>query len=86
MAAMISEAVPPAEQGRALGTNQSLQVGAEGTSGLLGGGLAAIATWLPLPVMGAFALLGSSVLRGGAARSAEDARASRGAERSESRP
>jgi DHA1 family tetracycline resistance protein-like MFS transporter len=62
MATIVSDAVGPAEQGRALGTNQSLQVGAEGLSGLAGGGLAAISTALPLPVMGALALLGSALL------------------------
>jgi MFS family permease len=62
MAALVSDAVGPAEQGRALGTNQSLQTGAEGVSGLAGGGLAAISTALPLPVMGALALLGSALL------------------------
>jgi hypothetical protein len=39
MAAIVSDAVGPAEQGHALGTNQSLQVGAEGLSGLAGGDL-----------------------------------------------
>ena len=52
-AAMISAAVGPAGQGSALGSNQSLQVGAEGVSGLAGGGLAAISTALPLPAVGA---------------------------------
>jgi MFS family permease len=70
MAAIVSDAVGPAEQGRALGTNQSLQVGAEGLSGLAGGGLAAISTALPLPVMGALALLGSGLLARPAAREA----------------
>jgi MFS family permease len=62
MATMISAAVGPAEQGSALGSNQSLQVGAEGISGLAGGGLAAISTALPLPAMGALALLGAGML------------------------
>jgi DHA1 family tetracycline resistance protein-like MFS transporter len=72
MAAMVSDAVGPAEQGRALGTNQSLQTGAEGVSGLAGGGLAAISTALPLPVMGALALLGSVLLARPAAREAAE--------------
>jgi DHA1 family tetracycline resistance protein-like MFS transporter len=72
MAAMVSDAVGPAEQGRALGTNQSLQTGAEGVSGLAGGGLAAISTALPLPVMGALALLGSALLARPAAREAAE--------------
>jgi DHA1 family tetracycline resistance protein-like MFS transporter len=70
MAAMVSDAVGPGEQGHALGTNQSLQTGAEGVSGLAGGGLAAISTALPLPVMGALALLGSALLARPAARDA----------------
>lgn len=71
MAAMISAAVGPAGQGSALGSNQSLQVGAEGVSGLAGGALAAISTTLPLPAMGALALLGASLLgRPGARRAA----------------
>jgi MFS transporter, DHA1 family, tetracycline resistance protein len=72
MAAMVSDAVGPAEQGRALGTNQSLQTGAEGVSGLAGGGLAAVSTALPLPVMGALALLGSALLARPAAREAAE--------------
>ena len=70
MAAMISGAVGPEQQGSALGANQSLQVGAEGLSGLAGGGLAAISTALPLPAMGALALLGAGLLTRPAARSA----------------
>jgi DHA1 family tetracycline resistance protein-like MFS transporter len=72
MAAIVSDAVGPAEQGRALGTNQSLQTGAEGLSGLAGGGLAAISTALPLPVMGALALLGSALLARPVAREAAE--------------
>jgi DHA1 family tetracycline resistance protein-like MFS transporter len=70
MATIVSQAVRPTEQGRALGANQSLQVGAEGISGLAGGGLAAISTALPLPVMGGLALLGSALLARPAARAA----------------
>jgi MFS family permease len=70
MAAMISQAVGPEEQGSALGSNQSLQVGAEGLSGLAGGGLAAISTALPLPAMGALALAGSGLLMRSAAQTA----------------
>ena len=70
MAAMISEAADAEHQGSALGSNQSLQVGAEGVSGLAGGGLAAISTALPLPAMGALALLGAGLLTRPAARAA----------------
>ncbi|HYC82885.1 MAG TPA: MFS transporter [Solirubrobacterales bacterium] len=79
MAAMISAAVGAGEQGSALGSNQSLQVGAEGVSGLAGGGLAAISTALPLPAMGALALLGAGLLsRPRARRAAAEPGAARG--------
>src|SRR5262245_48117429 len=45
---MISVAVRADEQGHAMGNNQSLQVGAEALSGLLGGVLAAVVVKLPL--------------------------------------
>ena len=61
-AAMLSLAADDREQGRAMGNNQSMQVGAESLSGLAGGGLAAIAVKLPLLVCAAAALLGSTVL------------------------
>jgi hypothetical protein len=70
MAAMISAAVDDREQGSALGANQSLQVGAEGLSGLAGGGLAAISTSLPLPAMAVLAFLGSAMLTRPAVRAA----------------
>ncbi|MDX6622401.1 MAG: transporter, family, tetracycline resistance protein [Solirubrobacterales bacterium] len=70
MAAMISEAADAEHQGSALGSSQSLQVGAEGVSGLAGGGLAANSTALPLPAMGALALLGAGLLTRPAARAA----------------
>ncbi len=59
-AAIISEAVSSDQQGQALGSNQSLQVGAEATSGLVGGLLAAVATALPLAVMAALSLVAAS--------------------------
>ncbi|MBV9165420.1 MAG: MFS transporter [Solirubrobacterales bacterium] len=61
-AAMLSLAADEAEQGRAMGNNQSIQVGAESISGLAGGGLAAIATKLPLLVFAGAAILGSVAL------------------------
>lgn len=70
MAALISNAVGAERQGSALGSNQSLQVAAEGVSGLAGGGLAAISTVFPLPAMGVLALLGCALLSRPAARSA----------------
>ena len=61
-AAMLSLAADDREQGRAMGNNQSMQVGAESLSGFAGGALAAIATKLPLLVCAAAALLGSTTL------------------------
>lgn len=57
-ATMISTAATADEQGRAMGTNQSLQVGAEALSGLLGGVLAAVHVPLPLVVLGLVAIAG----------------------------
>jgi MFS family permease len=61
-AAMVSLAAGAAEQGRVLGNNQSLQVGAEALSGLAGGALAAIVVKLPLLVFAGVAIVGSLVL------------------------
>jgi hypothetical protein len=61
-AAIISGAATPEGQGGALGTNQSMQVGAEAIAGLFGGVLAAIATALPLSTMAALALVASAAL------------------------
>ncbi len=61
-AAIISEAVSGDEQGSALGSNQSLQVGAEALSGVVGGLLAAVAVFLPLTAMAALALVASLLL------------------------
>ena len=59
-ASIISAAVSSAEQGGALGTNQSMQVGAEAIAGIVGGMLAAIATTLPLTTMAGLALVASA--------------------------
>lgn len=61
-AAMLSLAASDQEQGRALGNNQSMQVGAESLSGLAGGALAAILITLPLLVFAASAVSGSLLL------------------------
>ena len=61
-ATMISVAVSGDEQGRAMGNNQSLQVGAEALSGLVGGLLAAVVVKLPLLVLGVVAMVASAVL------------------------
>jgi MFS family permease len=61
-AAIISQAVPPDQQGSALGSNQSLQVGAEALTGVVGGLLAALATVLPLDTMALLAMVAAGLL------------------------
>jgi len=61
-AAMISLSAGDREQGSVLGNNQSLQVGAEALSGLVGGALAAIVVKLPLLVFAGIAIAGSLLL------------------------
>lgn len=69
-AAMISQAVPANQQGSALGSNQSLQVGAEALTGVAGGLLAALATVLPLDAMAFLAVVAAALLSRQPARSA----------------
>jgi DHA1 family tetracycline resistance protein-like MFS transporter len=57
-AAMLSLAADDSEQGRALGNNQSMQVGAEALTGLAGGALVAVLIKLPLLVFAGAAILG----------------------------
>jgi MFS family permease len=61
-AAMLSLAADDQEQGRAMGNNQSMQVGAESLSGLAGGALAAIEVELPLLVFAGVAVAGGVLL------------------------
>ncbi|MFZ0388556.1 MAG: MFS transporter [Solirubrobacteraceae bacterium] len=61
-AAIVSAAVPPDQQGSALGSNQSLQVGAEAITGLAGGLLAALSIRLPLYTMAVLAVLAAALL------------------------
>jgi MFS family permease len=61
-AAMLSLAASDRDQGRAMGNNQSMQVGAESLSGLVGGALAAIVITLPLLVFAGAAVAGSLLL------------------------
>ncbi len=61
-AAMLSLAANDSGQGRAMGNNQSIQVGAEAISGLVGGALAAVLIELPLPVFAGVALAGGLML------------------------
>jgi len=56
-ATLLSNAADPAEQGRAIGNNQAIQVGAEALSGLAAGLLAALIVKLPLIVLGAVSIL-----------------------------
>ena len=55
-ATLLSNAADPAEQGRAMGNNQAIQVGAEALSGLAAGLLAALIVKLPLIVLGAVSI------------------------------
>ena len=61
-AMLLSERAGPDEQGAVMGGNQALQVGAEALSGALAGVLAALSPALPLPVLGAFALVAAAML------------------------
>jgi len=61
-AAMLSLAAEDREQGRAMGNNQSMQVGAEALTGLVGGALAAAFVKLPLVVFAGAAIIGSGLL------------------------
>jgi DHA1 family tetracycline resistance protein-like MFS transporter len=61
-ATMISVSVGADEQGRAMGNNQALQVGAEALSGLLGGVLAAVMVKLPLIVLAGVAIVAAGLL------------------------
>ncbi len=59
---VLSLAADPEDQGRAMGNNQSLQVGAEALSGLVGGPAAAAALSLPFALFGVAAFGGSFFL------------------------
>jgi hypothetical protein len=58
----ISQAVRPEQQGSAVGSNQSLQVGAEALTGVIGGLLAALATLLPLDTKALLAVAAAALL------------------------
>ena len=61
-ATMLSLAAGADEQGRAMGNNQALQVGAEALSGVIGGALAMVAVKLSLVAFGGVALLAALLL------------------------
>jgi DHA1 family tetracycline resistance protein-like MFS transporter len=63
-AAMLSLAADDSEQGRAMGNNQSMQVGAEALSGMVGGALAATLIRLPLLVFAGAAIVGGLLVGG----------------------
>lgn len=63
-ATLLSMAAGGAAQGRVMGNNQALQVGAEALSGLVGGLLAAVFVKLSLIVLGAVAILAALLLHG----------------------
>ncbi len=62
-ATLLSNAAGNEDQGRVMGNNQALQVGAEALSGLVGGLLAAIFVKLSLIVLGAVAILAALLLK-----------------------
>ena len=61
-ATMLSLAAGDNEQGRAMGNNQALQVGAEALSGLVGGALAMVAVKLSLVAFGGVAVAAALLL------------------------
>jgi predicted MFS family arabinose efflux permease len=61
-ATMLSLSASEAEQGRVMGNNQALQVGAEALSGLVGGLLAAVIVKLSLIVLGGVAIVAGLLL------------------------
>jgi hypothetical protein len=61
---MLSLAADDSEQGRAMGNNQSIQVGAEARSGMVGGALAATLIKLPLLVFAGAAIVGGLLVGG----------------------
>jgi predicted MFS family arabinose efflux permease len=61
-ATMLSTSVGEEDQGRVMGNNQALQVGAESLSGVVGGLLAAIFVKLSLIVLGGVAILAAAVI------------------------
>ena len=62
-ATLLSKATTEAEQGRVMGNNQALQVGAEALSGLVGGLAAAFFVELPLILLGLVAMSAALLLK-----------------------
>jgi MFS family permease len=70
-ATLLSRAAKEEEQGRAMGNNQALQVGAEALSGLVGGLAAAAFVELPLILLGLLAMIAALFLGVGGEHSGE---------------
>ena len=62
-ATLLSKATSDVEQGRVMGNNQALQVGAEALSGLVGGFTAALSVELPLILLGLVAMTAALVMK-----------------------
>jgi DHA1 family tetracycline resistance protein-like MFS transporter len=71
-ATLLSQAAAEAEQGRVMGNNQALQVGAEALSGFLGGLAAALMVELPLILLGLLAITAAMFLKFGTGRHTAD--------------
>lgn len=71
-ATLLSRAATEAEQGRVMGNNQALQVGAEALSGFLGGLAAALMVELPLILLGLLAIAAAMSLKFGTGRDKAD--------------
>jgi hypothetical protein len=61
-ATLLSVSVDERDQGRVMGNNQALQVGAESPSGIIGGLLAAVMVKLSLIALGVLAVVAAAVL------------------------
>jgi predicted MFS family arabinose efflux permease len=61
-ATLLSVSVDERDQGRVMGNNQALQVGAESLSGIIGGLLAAVMVKLSLIALGVVAVVAAAVL------------------------
>jgi MFS family permease len=70
-ATLLSKAATEAEQGRVMGNNQALQVGAEALSGVIGGFAAALFVELPLILLGLLAMAAALFLLFGVSRQSE---------------
>lgn len=72
-ATLLSKTASVTEQGRVMGNNQALQVGAEALSGLVGGFAAALFVELPFILLGLLAMAAALFLELNASRDTEEA-------------